>query len=123
MSQPSLPLEAAPPPSRTRRGTRRAGAPYVAGSDNSRAAAKRIVASGRLGRAQTIVLRLLAGYARTDNDLILAWTYGNYGSPNTPRARRVELAEAGLIEAVGVEGGSTIWGLTPAGRKALENNP
>lgn len=119
-TQPALPFDSGHPPSRSRKGTRRTLAPYVAGSATSEAAAARLNA-GQLARSQRQVLRLIAEspYGLTDNEVI-GRVVRLGGSPNGPRARRVELWDAGLVEAAGVKDGSTVWVPTPRGRAVVE---
>jgi hypothetical protein len=55
----------------------------------------------------------------TDNQLIAAIA-SRGGSPNGPRARRIELVRDGLLEDSGREqDGSTVWVLADAGREQL----
>lgn len=86
------------------------GAPYVAGSDTSRAAAVWADASGLVTTARAEVLRLLMdlGRALTDEEIAEALAM----SPNTARPRRVELVELGLVAPDGE-------GVTRAGRRAV----
>lgn len=86
------------------------GAPYVAGSLTSEAAAAWADASGLVRTARAEVLRLLMDLRRplTDEEISEALAM----SPNTERPRRVELVRLGLVVADG-------HGLTRAGRRAV----
>ena len=85
-------------------------APYVRGSETSKAAAKGI--SRELGAKQTQVwqfIRLQGASGAIDNEIITHFTNCGW-SPNTPRARRVELVAKGLVVDSGRQrNGSTVW--------------
>lgn len=75
-----------------------------------------------LGKRQREVLELFAAAGDrglTDNGLIGLIT-ARGGSPNGPRARRIELFRAGFLEPTGEErDGCTVWRITAEGRDAL----
>ena len=85
-------------------------APYQRHSETSKAAAKGI--SRELGAKQTQVwqfIRLQGPSGAIDNEIITHFTNCEW-SPNTPRARRVELVAKGLVVDSGRQrNGSTVW--------------
>lgn len=89
-----------------------AEAPAQRHSPTSLAAAEKIQASLKAKRAE-VALWFCETFARrneggTDNELIAAFITRGW-SANTPRARRVELAADGWLEAGGQRDGSTLW--------------
>lgn len=95
------------------------GAPYVAGSITSQAAATWADASGLVRTARAEVLRLLMDLGGAYTDEQIAEALGM--SPNTERPRRVELVRLGLVapdgEALTRSGRRAVrWRATVAGR-------
>lgn len=97
-----------------------ATAPHVRGSDTSKAAAravapklagKRLAVLREIMETATLVQRAhKVAYGFTDNDLIRYAVDALRWSPNTPRARRVELERGGWLEDSGERrNGSTVW--------------
>lgn len=80
------------------------GAPYQSHSPQSRAAAEQV--TPHLGRMQMAVWLWLKDHpGSTDNEIIA----GVGGSPNSPRARRIELVRKGMVVPVSVRDGSQTW--------------
>jgi hypothetical protein len=93
-------------------------APYQGHSETSRAAAEGL-GPVVLQAKQVAVLRRLAEQPSTDNDLI-DYFRGLEWSVNTPRARRVDLTKAGLVEDSGeVSKGCAVWRCSYLGKAAL----
>lgn len=96
-------------------------APYQQ-APTSRAAAEAI--RPKLSARRAEVLALIGGTGSegyTDNQII-ARVAARGGSPNGPRARRIELFRGGLIEQNGERSGCAVWVATKAGRAWLESD-
>lgn len=91
-------------------------APFQRHSATSKAAALGL--ENLTGKRAGVLLWLVEHGPATDNALIAALASRGW-SPNTPRARRVELHQAGYVTEAGERDGSTLWEATDAGRKAL----
>lgn len=76
----------------------------------------------RLSKRQREVLRIMSQYEAgvTDQQLIQHAVTREGMSHNTPRARRVELRQIGLVEVCGKEGGRLVWRLSADGQFALQ---
>jgi hypothetical protein len=85
-------------------------APYIRGSSTSKAAA--VAIGPTLSEKQKAVyeyIRSCGTFGTTDNELIPAIVKLHKMNFNTPRARRVELMEKGLIEKSGERKGCNVW--------------